>query len=247
MALAIKNLSKRYGEISVFESFNLNIARGNITTIVGPSGCGKSTLLNMVARLEVPDSGEVRFDSKGGRLGYMMQEPMLLPWRTLEENALLGVEVMRRDSVGHAEMEEYFEAFDVGKFTRTYPNTSSGGMKQRVALIRTLLTKPAIVLLDEPFSNLDFDIKLKVQRHVLDYHFRNTATTVIVTHDIEDAIALSDTVVVLSERPAVIKSEVQIDLGISKRNPVSARRSPRFRDYFVEIWDQLKYLDGNAD
>lgn len=248
MALAINGVSKRYGEVAVLENFTLHLASGQVTTILGPSGCGKTTLLNMVARLEAPDSGAVLFDSNGERVGYMTQEPMLLPWRTLGENARLGIEVMSGSMSSPAELGQYFTALELAPFIRTYPHASSGGMKQRVALIRTLLTQPRVVLLDEPFSNLDFDIKLKVQQHVLDYHLRNAATTILVTHDIEDAIALSDSVVVLSERPATIKAVLQIDLGISKRSPVEARKSPRFRDYFVQIWGHLKYLgNGNAN
>lgn len=118
-------------------------------------------------------------------------------------------------------------------------------MKQRLSLLRTLLLQPSLLLMDEPFSNLDFDIKLKVQKFLLDYHVQHGNIILWVTHDIDDAIAISDRVIVLSDKPAKVKAEFPIDLGISKRSPVEARKSPKFRDYFAQIWDQLKYLENN--
>jgi len=117
-------------------------------------------------------------------------------------------------------------------------------MKQRVALIRTLLTQPSILLLDEPFSNLDFDVKLKIQYSLIDYQQKRRATVCLVTHDIEDAIALSDQVIVLSSRPATVKAIIPIELGVCVRDPIEARKSPQFPGYFTQIWDQIKYLAG---
>jgi NitT/TauT family transport system ATP-binding protein len=241
--ISISGISKDYGTLGVFQNLTGEIASGSIVSVVGPSGCGKSTLLNIICGIDKPDSGSIRIGAAGRPAGYMMQEPHLLPWRTLAENALLGVEVVRELHTRDGLLRHYFEAFELDAHYETYPSESSGGMKQRAALIRTLLLKPSLLLLDEPFSGLDFDIKLKVQREIVRYQQSSSATTVLVTHDIEDAIALSDKVLVFSEAPAQIKAEIPIELGVSRKDPVEARKSERFREYFVEIWDQLKYLD----
>ncbi len=120
-------------------------------------------------------------------------------------------------------------------------------MKQRVALIRTLLTEPSVLLLDEPFASLDFDVKLKIQKLLLNYHRKNGTAILLVTHDIEDAIALSDEVIVFSDKPAMIKAVIPIDVGLGKRDPIEARKSPRFTEYFTRIWDEIKYLDDEQE
>lgn len=249
--IRIKNLNKSFssasGSVEVFKNFNISCESHKITTFVGPSGCGKTTLLNLIAGLETPDSGNIEIDlSPQRRMAYVLQDVVLLPWRTLSENARLGAEILY-DKVpnGEKNLVDYFSLFDLADATQSYPATSSGGMKRRVALIRTLLTEPSLLLLDEPFVDLDFDIRLKIQRQLIKYHKKNQTTILLVTHDIEDAIALSDTVIVLSEKPTTIKTEIRIDLGTSKKDPVEARKSPKFRDYFVQIWDELKYLDNN--
>ena len=175
-----------------------------------------------------------------------MQDNLLLPWRTLTENALLGEEIINGKRLEtNILLDHYFQAFELEQFKESYPHASSGGMRQRVALIRTLLVNPSLLLLDEPFSNLDFDIKLKIQRFLLNYQEQNGTTILLVTHDIEDAIGLSDRVIVLSDKPATIKAEIPIDLDIAMRDPVEARKSPKFREYFIQIWDELKYLNNH--
>jgi NitT/TauT family transport system ATP-binding protein len=248
--ISIRNVQKSYGSgvtrNEVFQDFDLEIDPDTIVSLVGPTGCGKTTLLNLISKLDTPDSGVITIGDRGA-IGYMMQNALLLPWRTLAENALLGTEVMggwshERDQL----LNSYFESFDLAGYKQSYPDTSSGGMKQRVALIRTLLVKPQILLLDEPFSNLDFDIKLKIQKHLIRYHHINEATILLVTHDIEDAISLSDRVVVLSEPPTRIKADISIELGLTKSDPVDARKSSRFSEYFAQIWDELKYLKDDS-
>jgi len=251
--ISIRKLRKSYGsgisKNEVFQDFDLEIDPHTIVSLVGPTGCGKTTLLNLISKLDMPDSGVVTITiGDPEAIGYMMQNALLLPWRTLAENALLGTEVMRRR--GHETdqlLDFYFDSFDLAGHEHSYPDTSSGGMKQRVALIRTLLVKPKLLLLDEPFSNLDFDIKLKIQRHLIRYHQMNEATVLLVTHDIEDAISLSDRVVVLSEPPTRIKADISIELGLARRDPVDARKSSRFSEYFAQIWDELKYLRDNSN
>ncbi len=246
-AVSVSDLGKSYVSDSlssrVLVGVNFAVPLTHITAIVGPSGCGKTTLLNLVAKLDQPDHGSIVV-ATGGKVGYMMQDPLLLPWRTLAENALLGVEVASGRSLeSRVLMEKYFAAFDLAGAQATYPQASSGGMKQRVALIRTLATVPSVLLLDEPFSSLDFDVKLKIQRYLIDYHENRGTTILLVTHDIEDAIALSDEVIVFWGRPATVKAIIPIDLGLGKRDPIEARKSPRFTEYFTRIWDEIKYLD----
>jgi NitT/TauT family transport system ATP-binding protein len=201
-------------------------------------------LLNLIARLDYPDSGSINIKGSDRSFGYMMQDASLLPWRTLAENALLGVEVI--NSVHQKQLEtpidEYFEDFDLASFKTHYPATASAGMKQRVALIRTLFLNSSMLLLDEPFSNLDFDIKLKIQKHLINYQLTHKTTILLVTHDIEDAISLADTVIVLSNKPTKVKAEIPIELNLSRRDPVEARKSAKFSEYFAQIWGELKYL-----
>jgi len=240
--LAASNLSKSFGALRVLDHVSFAISEGRLVALVGPSGCGKTTLLNLLAGLDEPDSG--RTDIEGGRPAYMMQDSLLLPWRTMAENALLGVEVASgKTVVNRALAEKCLTAFDLAEASNIYPQAASGGMKQRVALARTLLTTPSVLLLDEPFSSLDFDVKLKVQRYLIDYQRRGGTAILLVTHDIEDAIALSNEVIVLSNKPASVKAVIAIDLGIGERDPIEARKSPRFTEYFSRIWDEIKYLD----
>lgn len=227
---------------TVFEDLSLSCDMETVTTLVGPSSCGKTTILRLIAGLEQPTRGTIEIGKQP--VGYAMQQSPLLPWRTLAENAALGLELLcgGADDKG-ALIDSYFANFGLSGCQHLLPESSSGGMKQRVSLIRTLVPKPALVLLDEPFSSLDFDIKLKVQRELIKFQREQRAAVILVTHDIEDAIALSDKVVILSEKPTRIKREVYIDLGIAQRDPVKARMAPAFRQYFIEIWNELKYLE----
>jgi NitT/TauT family transport system ATP-binding protein len=242
--IAISRARKAFDGKQVLDDVTLEVQPRTICAIVGPTACGKSTLLNLVSRICPPDSGTIQTPNEAG-IGYMMQDALLLPWRTLEENATLGSEVVLGQKPPPVEVEAYLKAFDLWQDKGKYPLAASGGMKQRVALVRTLMVASTVLLLDEPFSSLDFDIKLKVQRLLLSHHKRSGTTILWVTHDIEDAIAISDQVLVLSDKPTAVKARLTIQLGLSKPNPVEARKSPKFRDYFVQIWDQLKYLEDN--
>jgi NitT/TauT family transport system ATP-binding protein len=243
--IRIDKVTKSFSErLTVLAGVSFDCKNNQITSLIGPSGGGKTTLLNLISKLDKQDHGDITIESHDNApVGYMMQDPLMLPWRTLSENSLVGAEVIGTRSHNLSDqLSHYFEVFDLGDDRDTYPLAASAGMKQRVALIRTLLISPSVLLLDEPFSNLDFDIKLKVQSKLIDYQLKRQATILLVTHDIEDAIALSDKVVVLSDKPTTVKSEIAIDLGLERHNPVEARKSPKFREYFIKIWDQLKYL-----
>lgn len=234
---------KSYSEHTIFKNLSLKINAGTIVTIIGPSGHGKSTLLNMIAGLEKPTAGRINISDKN--MGYILQENVMLPWRTLKENVRLSLEVQKQLNDKNSKIaSDYIHRLGLHGFEDHYPETLSGGMKQRASLIRCLITKPNILLMDEPFTNLDFEIKLHIQKEILAYQYRTNATIIMVTHDIEDAIALSDEVIVLTGKPAVIKSKISIDLGLTEKDPVLARKSEMFPNYFAKIWDELKYLNS---
>lgn len=244
--ISINNLNKVFSssdpsKTSVFEDLNVLFPMGKITAILGPSGCGKTTLLNLIAGLEKPTSGNIFFpENYQLPIGYMMQEDLLLPWRTLKENARLGAEVIRnKNELKEKELENFFADFDLSKSMHSYPNSSSGGMKQRTALIRTLYYSPKILLLDEPFSSLDFETKLKIQKYILKYQFEKNATIILVTHDIEAAVALSDSIIILSKKPTKIKKIIDINLSSYKHNLAVIRQSADFKKYFLEIWNEI--------
>jgi len=238
--IAARQISKSYSKLSVYSDFELTLRDGCITTILGRSGFGKTTLLNLIAGVELPDSGEIKFPQQY-TVGYLLQENILLPWRTLRQNIQLSTEVMgKKARAPDTRVDELLHRFGLEGFEDYYPDALSGGMKQRAALIRSLIIEPTLILLDEPFSNLDFDIKLKIQQEIISYQKEIKATVIIVTHDIEDAIALSDEVIVLSGKPATVKATIPIDLSGSGKDPVLARKSSRFPMYFSRIWEELK-------
>lgn len=247
-AVHVDTISKAFKQgddsLPIFSDFSLQVEEQQVAAIVGPSGSGKSTLLNLMSGLLSPDAGHIRIcDNLVRSFGYMMQDHLLLPWRTLMENALLGTEI-RGHEIDRAKplISSYFDSFALGDYGGTYPSTASGGMRQRVALIRTLALEPQLILLDEPFANLDFDIKVNIQKVLLGYIQRRKATVVLVTHDIDDAIALADIIVVLSEQPTRVKAEIVVNLGLGTKDPIKARASPRFSQHFSEVCAQLRYL-----
>ena len=238
------NISKSFGQLNIFSKLEISFDTQKIYSIVGQTGCGKTTLLNIISGVDNPTSGEVIVSVKSN-LSYLLQENVMLPWRTMKENISLSLEVQKQlNGTKEKTITEYIDRFGLNGFEEYYPEALSGGMKQRAALIRCLITEPEIILLDEPFSNLDFDIKLKIQKELLAYQKRTNATVVMVTHDIEDAIALSDEVIVLTGKPTTVKSSMVIDLGLTDKDPVLARKSEKFPTYFAKIWDELKYLNN---
>jgi NitT/TauT family transport system ATP-binding protein len=238
----------------VLEECSLGIERGEFVSIVGPSGSGKTTLFNVIAGLAAPQSGWVtiggtRVDGPSSRVAYMLQKDLLMPWRTTLENVTLGLEIrgVALDEArrrGAALMGRY----GLGGTERSYPSALSGGMRQRAALIRTLVLEPEIVLLDEPFSALDYQTRLTLEGDVSRIIRERGCTAILVTHDIEEAVSISDRVIVLGGKPASIKLDVRIDLTVEGvRTPVTAREAPEFRKYHKLIWDNLEVsLPGAA-
>lgn len=222
MGLLLRGLSKSYSSsqknlsMDVLQMLNLEVETGSFVSLIGPSGCGKSTICNLVAGIEVPDSGEIFLDGEAiqgtlGNVGYMPQKDLLLPWRTLLENVLLGCEILHKDKrKAQVEAKEWLNQFGLSPFSEHYPHQLSGGMRQRGALLRTILFGKKTLLLDEPFGALDALTRREMQRWLLSIWNRTRHTVLLITHDIDEAILLSDRVVVLSQRPTRIICEFEI-------------------------------------
>ena len=245
----IKNLYMKYhsleGEISAIENINLEIYKGEFIGIVGPSGCGKSTLLSLIAGLLKPSSGKILINGEivtgpSSRVGYMLQKDHLFEWRTIFQNAIIGLEIQKKlNEETKAYVTNLLDTYGLGEFKNHYPRQLSGGMRQRAALIRTLAVKPDILLLDEAFSALDYQTRLAVSDEIYAILKKENKTAIIVSHDISEAISLSDRVVVLTKRPATIKNIHKIDLTCPKCTPLGRREAPEFRHYFNKIWKEL--------
>ena len=240
--LEINNVSKTFftelGEIKVLDDINFDVEEGEIISIVGPSGSGKSTILNIISELIKPTSGSVNVN---GELGYMFQKDQLFEWRTIWKNVLLGLEIKKELNDDNKEkVKKMLEKYDLIDFIDNYPSELSGGMRQRIALIRTIATKPNILLLDEPFSALDYQTRIKVSDDIYNIIKSEKLTAILVTHDISEAISMADRVIVLSKRPAKVKKVYQIKINSDNvLTPFTKRTSKEFRIYFDDIWSEL--------
>lgn len=218
--LSIINLTKTFPKtkLSIFNNLSLNVNKGEFVSIVGPSGCGKSTLFHIIAGIEDPTSGSIIFDgqvqrNRKGKSGYMLQNPLLLPWRTVIDNLLLGTDILHQlKKESQKKAEELLQAFGLSEYRNEYPSILSGGMKQRVALLRTILFHQDLLLLDEPFGALDALTRLACQLWLLNVWKKYKSSVLFITHDINEAILLSDRIYVFSKRPAGIIGEFKVDL-----------------------------------
>ena len=207
------------------------------TAILGPSGCGKSTILSMLAGQLAPSEGSIYI---GGTIGYMLQKDYLLQWRSIRSNALLGLEIQKKLTPENiVYVDTLLAQYGLGDFKNSLPNQLSGGMRQRAALIRTLAVRPDILLLDEPFSALDYQTRLSVSDEIGTIIREEGKTAILVTHDISEAISMADRVLILSKRPATVIKIVPIDLDMKDRTPLSSRNAPAFKSYFNLIWKEL--------
>ena len=239
--LKVENINKTYqaqnGEIVALKDISFDVKEGEHVSIIGPSGCGKSTLLSIIAGLEQKTSGQISIDKK---IGYMLQKDNLLEWRTILNNVLFGLEVQKaKTKENKAYVLELLKKYGLYEFKDKYPNQLSGGMRQRVALIRTLAIKPKILLLDEAFSALDYQTRLMVTNDIYQILKNEEITAIMVTHDISEAISMSDRVIVLTERPATVKDIHTIDFEMENRTPLNCRESPKFSKYFNLLWKEL--------
>ena len=248
--LEVKNVSKKYqnkdGETLALENVNFRVNRGEFVSVIGPSGCGKSTLLSIIAGLEEKNTGEIyieneKIDRVSSKVGYMLQKDCLLEWRTILSNTLFGLEVKgikNKENIKY--VEELLKKYNLYDFKDKYPSELSGGMRQRVALIRTLAVKPQILLLDEAFSALDYQTRIMVTNDIYSILRKEKITTIIVTHDISEAISMSDKIFVLSKRPGTIRDIHKIEFEIENRTPLNSRESPKFSHYFNILWKELR-------
>ncbi|SCI89495.1 Aliphatic sulfonates import ATP-binding protein SsuB [uncultured Clostridium sp.] len=238
----VKNLTKNFynkeGEVEVLKNINFSLNEGEILTILGPSGSGKSTILNILTKLLEPTSGEVNIK---GNIGYMFQRDHLLEWRNIMDNITIGLEIQHQKTPqAISKIENLLKTYGLWDFRNMYPNELSGGMRQRVALIRTLAVNPDILLLDEPFSALDYQTRILVSDDIYKIIKNENKSTILVTHDISEAISMSDKIAVLSKRPATVKNIYDINLKITeKRTPIVSRSAENFKDYFNILWKEI--------
>lgn len=240
--LSLENVSKSFfsskKQTEVLSNISFNIQKNEIIALLGPSGCGKSTLLNILSSLEEQTSGTITLN---GKLGYMFQKDALLPWRNIFSNICLGLEIKKKKTNENIEYaNELIKKYKLNDFINNFPNQISGGMKQRVALIRTLVLKPDLLLLDEPFSALDAQTKIAVQNDVYNIIRQEKKSALIVTHDIGEAIALADKIIILSDRPAKVKKIVNIK--INNLSPLERRNNSQFNEYHNQISHLLGIL-----
>ena len=240
--LTIKNLSKSYhdkkGEIKALEDINIDIEEKEFISIVGPSGCGKSTILSILSNLEEKSTGEIKKD-KDLTIGYMLQTDSLFFWRTILDNCLIGLEVTNKLTKENKNyVLQLLKTYGLYEFKDKYPSSLSGGMRQRVALIRTLAIKPDILLLDEPMSALDYQSRLAISNDIYNIIKKEGKTAIMVTHDIAEAVSMSDRVIVLTKRPAIVKNIYKIELS-NKSTPMNNRRCKEFNKYYDMIWRDL--------
>lgn len=233
------------GETTALSDITFSLKEGEFVSIVGPSGCGKSTLLSLISGLLIPESGQILLYGQDVRdfhtgIGYMLQKDHLFEWRTIWQNVLLGLEIQKRISRKTMEhTEEMLKDYGLLGFKQARPSQLSGGMRQRAALIRTLALDPDLLLLDEPFSALDYQTRLSVCDDIAGIIRKEKKTALLVTHDLAEAISMADRVIVLSARPAKICQIVPITLDLPERTPMKTRNAPEFKDYFNLIWKEL--------
>ncbi len=252
----VKNIYMNYhtpqGETEALKDISFDITEGDFISIIGPSGCGKSTLLNIIAGLIKPSSGTILLEDKevngiDERIGYMFQRDYLFEWLSLWDNVTLGLRIQKRlDAKSKEKIENLLDSYGLSSFKKAYPNELSGGMKQRAALIRTLALDPHILLLDEPFSALDYQNRLKVCDDIYQIIKKAGKTVVMVTHDISEAVSTSSRVIVLSNRPSTIKKEILLSFDESYDTPLKRRSAPEFRNYFNDIWKELDIGEGKS-
>lgn len=240
--LEIKNLSHSYhnleGETLALSHLSFSMSKGEFISIVGPSGCGKSTLLSLISGLLKPEEGTVELHGK--LMGYMLQKDHLLEWRTIYKNIVLGLEIRHLlSSETKQKVQNYLEQYGLADFANAKPSELSGGMRQRVALIRTLILEPDLLLLDEPFSALDYQTRLNVADDIGQIIRREKRSAILVTHDLSEAISLGDKVLVLTQRPASIKRIIPLEFDLEEDTPLHRRNAPEFKNYFNMVWKEL--------
>lgn len=256
-AVEVLNMSHVYvtehGAMLAVEDIQLGVRPGEFVSLVGPSGCGKTTILSVIAGLIKPTTGSVTIlgqplSGPSARVGYMLQQDYLFPWTTIWNNVMTGLEITRQVSdETTAYVRQLLQQMGLAGLEDRYPTQLSGGMRQRAALVRTLALKPDVLLLDEPFSALDYQTKLTLEELVLDTLRAGRKTAILVTHDLSEAIAMSDRVIVLGRNPGRIRREIEIPEPIRSAMPLEARELPDFHRLFRELWQELLETEGEDE
>ncbi len=242
--LEIKNLRKIYhtkkDEILAVDDFSFDLYEGEFVSIVGPSGCGKSTILSILCNLISNSGGNIKFNNNS-KIGYMLQEDSLFSFRNILNNCLIGLEINKNlNNETKKYVEKMLKDYGLDEFKDKYPDNLSGGMRQRVALIRTLATNPDILLLDEPFSALDYQTRLAVSDDVYKIIKKEKKSAIMVTHDIAEAVSMSDRIIVLTGRPSKIKNIYEVKLK-NKSTPINNRKDENFSYYYDTIWKDIDF------
>lgn len=238
------------GETKALENISFSVDPGEFIAIVGPSGCGKSTLLSMIAGLIYPESGSISLNgapiaSARARIGYMLQKDHLFEWRTVLSNILLGLEIQHRmDETSKAKAMQMLKTYGLDSFAQSRPSQLSGGMRQRAALIRTLVLEPDLLLLDEPFSALDYQTRLSVADDIWKIIKHEKKTAILVTHDLSEAVSMADRILLLSARPGQLIDDLSITFeNLTEDSPMNRRNAKEFKSYFNLIWKELNSHD----
>jgi len=233
------------GETPALSDISFDLEPGKFLAVVGPSGCGKSTLLSLICGLLTPEEGTISlfglpFQEARAHIGYMLQRDHLFEWRTVYSNVVLGLEIQKKMTPDRLQkVDAMLDTYGLSDFRNARPSQLSGGMRQRAALIRTLALEPDLLLLDEPFSALDYQTRLSVCDDIYEIIKREDKTAILVTHDLSEAISVADQILVLSRRPGQIQREVPIHFEMEKRTPMRVRSAPEFQEYFNLIWKEL--------
>ena len=247
--LRVEHLKKYFttpkGTLHAVDDVDFSIPKGKTMGVVGESGCGKSTLLSLICGLMKPQTGEILLNGEpvlgnSPQIGYMLQHDHLFEWRTIYRNILLGPEISHTlNKEIREKAKSMLTQYGLKSFIHARPSQLSGGMRQRAALIRTLLPEPELLLLDEPFSALDYQTRLTVSDDIGQILRHSGKTALLVTHDLSEAISLSDRIIVLSRRPATVSTIIPVTFSLEHDTPLNRRNAPEFKDYFNLIWKEL--------
>lgn len=248
--LEVKDLSYSYhsmdGETQALSKLSFAVHTGEFFAVVGPSGCGKSTLLSLISGLIKPSEGTILIDGTpvaagDSRIGYMLQKDHLFEWRSIRSNACLGLEIQKKlNEKSRKRVDHLLELYGLGAFANAKPSELSGGMRQRAALIRTLALEPDVLLLDEPFSALDYQTRLTVCDDISTIIRKQKKTAVLITHDLSEAVSVADRILILTGRPGRMKDTITITFPDNAMTPLMRRNCPEFSSYFNEVWKILR-------
>lgn len=247
MNIELEDITKTFESpnenIEVFKNLNLSISSGEFVSLIGPNGCGKTTLFNIIIGLDESYNGIVKIDNIKDRrteIAYMMQKDLLLPWKSVYQNIIIGLKIQGKiNSHTKSHVLKYLRRFGISNLVNCYPSKLSGGERQKVALIRTLMLDSEIMLMDEPFSAIDYNTRLELQTQIYSLAKEKKRTVLIITHDIDEAITVSDRVIIFNNKPMGVYKDMKITFDFENRSAFNVKQDPKFAFYFSEIWHSL--------